>query len=258
MDEENNQKQTNELINTRPEETITNADNNKRKKLIIIISSIFASLIALFLIMRFISLGGFTGIKIRRTWNQIESFLSQYTNDDFRVTSQSGNLIKISFDKDGLLDFSCWEPSIFNMGYRGLQCSFKYYYNNHTTDRLGRYYLLKNLQKVDQLIENTPGLAIVDRRFDDYRRISFNNESQLKQFFDKFIEIGDFKNTWEIYKKLVAANGKIQETQSVDESNPINIIDPNAIYLDIIVRRNFDHVKSDYESLFDYAYKSNW
>lgn len=114
------------------------------------------------------------------------------------------------------------------------------------------------MQKVDKLIEDTPSLVSVDKRFNDYRRISFQDEDQLKQFFYKLIEIEDFKNTWEIYKKLVATNGGIRETQSVNENNPTNIIDPNGIYLDIKVRNNFDHVQSDYASLFDYAYEHNW
>ena len=238
--------------------TDKNSDKKSRKNLIIIASSISASLLIIFLVIQFINSGGFSGIRIRKRWNQIESFLNRYTNDNFKIISQDSNMLKISFDEGGLLDFFCREPSIFNMGYSSPQCSFKYYYNGQTTDRLGRYYLLKNLQKVDELIESAPGLAIVDERFDDYRRVSFDEEKQLKQFFDKLTEIEDFKNTWEVYKKLIAANGKIQETQSVNENNPTNIIDPNGIFLDIVVRKNFDHVISNYESLFDYAYRHNW
>ena len=255
-------KQKHKPTSIQPKTITTNKSNNKKSKKspIIIASSILVSLVILFLIMHFINLGGFSGIKIRKVWNQIESFLNQYTNDDFKVTSQNGGMIKISFDKNGSLDFYCWEPSIFNMGYYspGLQCSFKYYHDNQTTDRLGRYYLLKNLQKVDKLIEDTPGLTIVDKRFNDYRRISFNNKEQLKQFFDKLIGIEDFNNTWEIYKKLIAMNGGIYETQSVNKNKPTNIIDPNAIYLDIKIHDYHDHVISNYESLFDYAYEHNW
>ena len=257
MDEQNNQGQTDGLTNIQSETTMV-GNKKSKKNLIIISSSILTSLLVFFLIIQFINLGGFSGIKIRKTWNKIESFLNQYTNDDFKITSQNGDMLKISFDENGLLDFSCWEPSVFNMGYSGLRCSFKYYYNNQTTDRLGRYYLLKNLRKVDELIENTQNIIIVDKRFNDYRRISFNSEKELKQFFDKLIEIKDFNNTWEIYKKLIITNGKIQETQLVNEDNPINIIDPNAIYLDNKIHNYFNHVLSDYESLFDYAYEHNW
>ncbi len=249
-------KQKHKPISTRPKTITTN--KKSKKNLIIVVTSILTSLLILFFIIQFIKLGGFSGIKVRKTWNQIESFLNQYTNDGFRITSQDGDMLKISFDENGSLDFSCWEPSIFNMGYSGLQCSFKYNYKNQTTDRLGRYYLLKNLRKVDELIENTQDIKIVDKRFNDYRRISFNNEKELKQFFDKLIEIEDFNNIWNIYKKLIATNGKIQETQSVNENNPTNIIDPNAIYLDIKIHNYYDHVRSDYESLFDYAYEHNW
>lgn len=230
----------------------------KRQRLIVIVLSITVALAILFLIVRFINLGGFDGIKVRRTWGRIETFLNQYTNDDFKIVSQNGSTIKISFDDNGLLDFSCWGPSVFNMGFSTQQCSFKLYYGDNTTDRIGRYYLLKNLQVVDKMVDNYSGISIVDKRFDDYRRLSFSDDGQLKSFFYELIEDEDFKNIWEMYRYIVPINGKIEETQSVNEDNPINILDPNAIYLDIKVRSYYDYIKSDYESLFDYAYERGW
>ena len=268
MDENNNRNQPNtqikqNLTDIQTTQTTTRTNDNQKKKkekkkILVMISSITTALAILFLAVQFISFGGFSGIKVRKTWNQIESFLNQHTNDNFKIISQNGDMLKISFDNTGKIDFSCWQPSIFNMGYSGLQCSFKFYFNSNTTDRLGRYYLLKNLQKVDELIENDPGISIVDKRFNDYRRISFNNEEQLKTFFYKLIEIEDFANTWRIYKDIVAANGIIEETQSVKENNPINILDPNSIYLDLKIHSYYDHIQSNFESLFDYAYEHNW
>lgn len=267
MDEKNNQIRTDNLTkqnitDIQTTQITTDANDNQKKKkkeILIIVSSIITLLVILFLIIQFINFGGFSGMKVRKTWNQIESFLNQHTDDNFKIVSQNGDMLKISFDNTGKIDFSCWQPSIFNMGYSsGLRCTFKFYFDDGTTDRLGRYYLLKNLQKVDTLIENDPDISIVDKRFNDYRRISFNDEGQLKSFFYKLIEIEDFQNMWKIYKDIVVTNGKIEETQSVKENNPINILDPNGIYLNLKIHNYYDHALSDYKSLFDYAYEHNW
>lgn len=229
-------------------------DSQHIKTSIIIIISIIIGILCLGLAINFFYFeGGFSGIKTRTIWAKIGPFLNEYTNDDYKIIRQEGAKSIIQFDDGKEMYFECKELNLFNggIGYgNGTYCYFSFKDSN--IRNIGKYYVAKNVSNLNALVENTTGIekSIVDEK-DGYYRVSFSNDSDLQTFFNKLRKNEDFKNTWEMYKVIVSIFGKTNDSSRINDDNPINIINPDTIYIE-------RWGNSGYDSLYDYAYRRNW